>query len=296
MMARLSQDHMTVKHPAVHHNQRVHDACAAHYDSMHHEIYNPTEQYRLAAVLLESVSQMATPPETLTILDLGAGTGNLTTHLLRLGAHVVAADVSQKSLQRLTRKFPNNRKLRTVHLNGTDLAGFEDDTFDMVATYSVLHHIPDYLGAVGEMIRTTKPGGLIFIDHEKCPSFWLGNSPVYDDYRQQLHHLQQAPAGVRRRNTIRKIFSMMAWRRLINRRFFGLNAEGDIHVTCHDHIEWDRLQPVLGKSCDLVRQEDYLLCEEQSFPATIYEQFRRNCSDMRYVLYRKRHPTVKPAP
>ncbi|MEI6563099.1 MAG: class I SAM-dependent methyltransferase [bacterium] len=286
---------MNLKDPAVLHNQRVHNACAAHYDGIHYEIYNPTEQHRLATVLRESLSQMAISAEPWTILDLGAGTGNLTTHLLRLGANVVAADVSQKSLQLLTEKFPNNRKLTTFLLNGTDLAGFENDTFDMVATYSVLHHIPDYLGAVEEMIRTTKPGGLLFIDHEKCPSFWLGNSPVYYEYRTQLHRLQRVPAGVRLRNKALKLFSIIAWRRLINRRLFGLNAEGDIHVYPHDHIEWDRIQQSLEKNCDLVKQEDYLLCEELSSPAQIHEHFRTTCSDMRYVIYRKRHSCGKPA-
>ena len=30
-------------------------------------------------------------------------------------------------------------------------------------------HIPDYLGAIREMIRILRPGGFIYIDHESSP-------------------------------------------------------------------------------------------------------------------------------
>lgn len=51
----------------------------------------------------------------------------------------------------------------------------------MVATYSVLHHIPDYLGVIKELIRVTKPGGIIYIDHEVNEQYWE-KSAVYNEF------------------------------------------------------------------------------------------------------------------
>lgn len=278
---------------AVQHNRKAHDDVAAQYEGIHHEIYNPTEQHRLSITLQEALSHLPEQEVSPTILDLGAGTGNLTAHLLQAGAHVVAADVSQNCLQFVMAKFAGNMKLETFQLNGNDLSEFPDNTFDMVATYSVLHHIPDYPGIVSEMVRTTKPDGLIFIDHEKCPSFWLGASPEYVEYRRQLRPLFHVPPGVRLQRKFLNCFSIKAWRRLINKTFFSLNPEGDIHVYRHDHVEWDQVQGLLEKGCDPVKIADYLLCEERSFPAPVYEHFKTRCADMRYVIYRKRNPRTK---
>ena len=57
---------------------------------------------------------------------------------------VVAADVSENFLTQLSSKYQSNESIKTAKLNGQDLSNFPDDTFDMVSTYSVLHHIPDY--------------------------------------------------------------------------------------------------------------------------------------------------------
>lgn len=55
----------------------------------------------------------------------------------------------------------------------------------MVATYSVLHHVPDYLKIVDEFVRVLKPGGVIYIDHEVSPSYWEIND-TYQSYLEEL--------------------------------------------------------------------------------------------------------------
>ena len=104
--------------------------------------------------------------KSLKALDYGCGSGNITNQLLNLNINVVAADVSSHFLTLVRQKFSCDR-LSTLSLNGKDLIGVEADSFDFIAVYSVLHHIPDYLAAITELARVCKPGGVIYIDHEQ---------------------------------------------------------------------------------------------------------------------------------
>ena len=64
---------------------------------------------------------------------------------------------------------------------GTHWCSTGDGSYDMVATYSVLHHVPDYLRIVEEMARVLKPGGILYLDHEASDSYWEGDK-VYDEF------------------------------------------------------------------------------------------------------------------
>ncbi|MFA6572159.1 MAG: class I SAM-dependent methyltransferase, partial [Bacteroidota bacterium] len=151
------------------HNQIQHDKVALFYNSKHKEIYNSYEQERLDGVI-SSIIQVSTDFQELNVLDFGAGTGNLTRIFSTKGYKVTACDVSQKSLDILRNNLPTSNITTTLY-NGTKLP-FIDNTFDITATYSVLHHIPDYLSAVKEMIRVTKRGGMIYIEHEANHNRW----------------------------------------------------------------------------------------------------------------------------
>lgn len=269
------------------HNIRVHDSVVSLYEDVHPEIYNPTEQARIASVLEEAISQINTQSEIPLVLDFGAGTGNLTRHLLNLGARVLAADVSPKSLVSLKVAFDGTGRIDTVDLNGVDLSNLEDSSVDMVATYSVLHHVPDFLGIVREFVRVVKPGGVICIDHENAPSVWLEDSNDFKAYRKELQSVYGQPFMGRLVRKLRLLFSYNAWRRLVNRKLYGLSAEGDIHVFKDDHIEWHRLEELLLKQCVLLKREDYLVCGEVNPTPPLHEKYRARCVDMRVVICRK---------
>jgi len=273
-------------------NQNIigHDKTAKRYDELHAEIYNPIEQRRIRETLSCALSSISSTDSQPLVLDFGAGTGNLTLHLLELGAKVVAADVSSTSLEILKRKTSERADCKCVLCNGIDLSLFQEQTFDMIATYSVLHHVPDYLAIVREFSRLLKPGGVVYIDHEHCPSFWQEN-PRYQIYTSRIvgkqtllnRFLNQA------RNKLVKMFDLHAWRRLARRRILGkttYNSEqGDIHVYPDDHIEWTRIQNVL--SCfEILRQEDYLVCRERDCE-DIWRTNKDLLSDMRVFVARK---------
>src|SRR5688572_2122055 len=127
-------------------NIAVHNQVAQKYEALHGEIFNEVEQPRLAAALARARDSIRTKSDPKRALDFGCGSGNLTRHMLELGLHVTAADVSTDFLRLVEKRFPSER-LALLEMNGRDLSNIEDVSFDLAAAYSVLHHIPDYLGA-----------------------------------------------------------------------------------------------------------------------------------------------------
>ncbi|WP_353662673.1 methyltransferase domain-containing protein [Hydrogenimonas sp. SS33] len=96
------------------------------------------------------------------ILDMGAGTGLLTEHLLPFVGHVTAVDTSKGMLEKFTRKFaPESRKIDTFH---GDILEFEASApYDGIVSSMTMHHIED-LGALFHKLHTLlKPGGFIAI-------------------------------------------------------------------------------------------------------------------------------------
>lgn len=256
-------------------NIRVHDRIARRYDAVHGEISNDLEQARLAEALRRGLGEVRTGAAPLRVLDFGCGSGNLTRHLLTLGTEVVAADVSRGFLDLVESRFPES--VTTLQLNGRDLSSLPDDSMDMVATYSVLHHIPDYLAALQELARVTKPGGVIFIDHEHNSDYWSRSSDYVRfkrdamrvDWRKYL-----APA-----NYLHRL------RRVFNPRYA---VEGDIHVWPDDHIEWKAITDILTRAgLEVAFCDDYLLNHELYRPE-VYQRYRSTLTDMRMMAFRKR--------
>jgi ubiquinone/menaquinone biosynthesis C-methylase UbiE len=256
-------------------NIAVHDRIALKYEKRHDEIFNPREQARLGAVLADARAAIASGREPLKALDLGCGSGNLTGHLLRLGFHVTAADVSPAFLKLVEARHPG-APLHSHRLNGRDLGEFDDREFDLVATYSVLHHIPDYLSALGEAARVCAVGGVIVIDHEQNEDYWRGN-PAYAQLQKEA--LQpDLSRFFRPANYYHKL------RRLFDPRHTN---EGDIHVWPDDHIEWPKIRGQLERlGFEVIRDEDYLLYRGRYRPA-VYDRFVGRCTDTKVMILRK---------
>ena len=92
-------------------------------------------------------------------LDVGAGTGALTAELVRrLGAeHVAAAEPSTDYAATLRERFPG---LDVREAPGEELP-WEDATFDAALAQLVVVFLNDAPGAVRELARVTRPGGVV---------------------------------------------------------------------------------------------------------------------------------------
>lgn len=266
-------------------NVRVHDRGIATYRQRHPEIYNAREQARLRAALAGALARLETG--TPSVLDFGTGAGNLADHLAELGSRVAVADVSPRSVATVGDRLGLPPEDRYV-LNGRDLEGLPSGAFDLLAAYSVLHHIPDYLAAVRDMARVLRPGGILYLDHEAAPAFWAPG-PELLGYRRELAGLQRAARGGTAGRILRLLSPQWWWRKARTTFQPKYQPDGDIHVWPDDHVEWNRVESATGDAgLDRVECTDYLLCRGDGPFAALHARYADRAADMRLMLFRKR--------
>ncbi|MFA5880388.1 MAG: class I SAM-dependent methyltransferase [Candidatus Margulisiibacteriota bacterium] len=260
------------------HNVLAHDNIYNEYEQIHSEIYNLLEQDRLHQQLKQAIGYIKTPSTPKEALDYGCGSGNLTKHLLNLGLRVTASDISNNFLALIKEKFGHTGKIKTLKINGQDLSNVENNQYDLVATYSVLHHIPDYLSAIKELVRVTKKGGVIYLDHENNESFW-NKSKEYEEFLK----LVKVEKNWRRFFKLSKYLNKV--KKTINPRY---QSEGDIHVFPDNHIEWEKIADLLNNNgCEIVLKKDYLLYIK-GYSVDIYQEYKNKCTDMKVLIARKK--------
>ncbi|MFN3188086.1 MAG: class I SAM-dependent methyltransferase [Candidatus Paceibacteria bacterium] len=269
-------------HSEIHFNQIAHNKISKKYEKLHTEIYNYTEQTRLRNALNLAVNCIKSNNKAYTALDVGCGAGNLTTHLIDLGVEVTASDISKDFLKLVETK---HSCVKTHILNGEDLSEIADSTYDMVVTYSVLHHIPDYLKMMTEMCRVLKPGGVLYIDHEKNENFWNQVPILMEFYKKQRY--SNIPVKIIRKlkNYCNPNWYVIQYKRLNNPRY---QEEGDIHVWPDDHIEWEKLKTTAHDNDVIVVKEFDFLLFDSKYKKSLYDKYCNKISDMKTVIFRKK--------
>jgi len=103
------------------------------------------------------------------VLDVGCGPGRFTIELVRLGARVVAADVSPVQLELHLSHVGDADAEHAVEgrhvADVLDLSRFDDEAFDAVVCYGgVLSYVLDRAPeAIRELRRVTRPGGHVLV-------------------------------------------------------------------------------------------------------------------------------------
>lgn len=264
-------------------NQIQHDKVASVYNIKHSEIYNFNEQNRLEESIDFCIKSLNSD-SSIKVLDFGAGTGNLSRIFLEKGCVVSACDVSQKSLDVLREKLSSDN-LNTVLCDGLKLP-FEDNTFDITTTYSVLHHIPDYISALKEMIRVTKKGGFIYIDHEANENKW---NPSKELNEYNVLTKQTLWEHIKKLFRTRELFTFDFIKTVFIKFFVNkkYQREGDIHVWKDDHIEWKKIKEFIKKEKYLLfKEEDYLMYKPKG-GLDMYEKYSKLTTDTKLIVVKK---------
>jgi ubiquinone/menaquinone biosynthesis C-methylase UbiE len=97
-------------------------------------------------------------------LDVAAGSGALSIPAARLGARVLATDLSAAMLERLkarARQEGLDIETRVMDGQALDLA---DNTFDLAGSQFGVMLFPDMPRGLREMVRVTKPGGCVLMN------------------------------------------------------------------------------------------------------------------------------------
>lgn len=114
------------------------------------------------------------------VLDLGCGEGrHVIGFYVEADVHAVGVDLGFHDLQKTAEKFipfieaDNTRK--QLHLACTNALKlpFANASFDKVVCSEVLEHIPDYQGALREIARILKPGGVAAISVPRFVPEWI---------------------------------------------------------------------------------------------------------------------------
>jgi ubiquinone/menaquinone biosynthesis C-methylase UbiE len=117
---------------------------------------------------------LSLPPEGV-ILEVGCGRGAGASLLLRefRPRRLHAMDLDLKMLRKATAYLPPEEKGQiTLYLGDALNLPYRDAALDAVFAFGVLHHIPDWRGALQEIVRVLKPGGAYFLE-EFYPPFYL---------------------------------------------------------------------------------------------------------------------------
>ncbi len=108
------------------------------------------------------------------MLDLGYGDGTTALPAAKLGADVLGVDIARSLVEAANRRAHERglTNLRFQEGDATDLAGLQDNTFDLVISIFGAMFAPKPFDVAKEMVRVTRPGGRIVMGN------WIPNDPT----------------------------------------------------------------------------------------------------------------------
>jgi len=129
------------------------------------------------------------PRDSLNILDVGCGAGNMIHHLSRYGT-VQGVDNNPAPL-----KVARRRGYR-VELADAQALPFPEGSFDLVAALDLVEHCPDDRAVLAQCHRVCAPGGHIVVTVPAYQWLWTENDVLNHHYRRYTAgRLREALAG-----------------------------------------------------------------------------------------------------
>jgi SAM-dependent methyltransferase len=127
-------------------------------------------------VLARAIGRLGLPAQA-QILDAGCGSGRNMVELARLGT-VIGVELSPTSV-RLARE----RDVGEVIEGSVMDMPFEDSSFDLTVSLDVIEHLEDDVGALHELRRVTKPGGVLLVTVPAYQWLWSGHDEINHHHR-----------------------------------------------------------------------------------------------------------------
>jgi SAM-dependent methyltransferase len=129
------------------------------YTHGHHESVLRSHKWRTVENSAAYLVERLTPGTT--ILDIGCGPGTITVDMARrvAPARVVGIDTSGDVIEQAR---TGGSDVDNVEFHVGDIYALDiQDTFDIVHTHQLLHHVPDPVEALRVMRRVCTPGGIV---------------------------------------------------------------------------------------------------------------------------------------
>lgn len=136
---------------------------AIDYDTMDHSAVNRV----FVDDFLQAAAHLGRRRNGSRVLDLGTGTARIPIELCRRSPDwvVTAIDLAGEMLKVAARNVRAAELSERIRLERVDAKSldFADAQFEAAMSNSILHHIPEPLLALREMVRVLQPGGLLFV-------------------------------------------------------------------------------------------------------------------------------------
>ena len=127
-------------------------------DDIEYERYNDFFKYKYLTDIAEFDKHKGKK-----ILEVGVGLGTDSLQYAKNGTICSGIDLTERAIELTTKRFKqNNLKGNFVSASFTDIP-FNDNTFDIVYSFGVLHHSEETQEGIDEIHRVLKPGGKIII-------------------------------------------------------------------------------------------------------------------------------------
>lgn len=150
------------KHPSSHHGHESNKHMLRH--SHQHLIAEFDDPKRDEWQKPERIIQLLGDLKNKHIVDLGSGSGYFTSQFLKHGGLVTAADVDQKFLEHIQKRFKaqDHPQLKT-HLMKTHDPVLKENLYEIIFSCNTYHHIDQRVDYFKKVLRALKKGGLLMI-------------------------------------------------------------------------------------------------------------------------------------
>jgi len=98
------------------------------------------------------------------VLEVGVGAGTDFIQWVRSGAHAHGIDISEEAIENVRHRLTlAGLQAADIQVADAENIPYQDNVFDLVYSWGVIHHSPDTIKCLQEIIRVCKPGGKIKI-------------------------------------------------------------------------------------------------------------------------------------
>ena len=156
------------------------DPCGAEYDREHElgtrEFFDSVERHRYQeyAEWMPRVMEFENFRGA-RLLEIGCGMGTDLLQFARGGAYCTGIDLTPRSVEITRHRFRLYGADGRFMLSDGEHLPFADNSFDVVYSNGVLHHTPDTAGAIREVHRVLRPGGVakVMLYHRNSLNYWI---------------------------------------------------------------------------------------------------------------------------
>lgn len=204
------------------------------------------------------------------VLEVGVGAGTDFLQWVRAGANAVGIDLTREAIDNVSRRLRVYGLSADVRQADCEQLPFPDNTFDLAYSWGVIHHSPDTLGALDEIVRVLRPGGvgkiMVYNRHSiRALATWLAYAvkrrrPWHSLSRAIWHHMESVGTKA---YTTREMRTILATRPVESVQVRSSRTCWDRPLPGHGWREWAKLAlpMAIGQLCGWGRQGWFLTCQ-----------------------------------